>query len=176
ENLQNMKQHIQDKEEPWYSDYLKLRDNVPNQQSSVDYVTNVHEGVGRGDPAGHGNIGDFEKAGNAAYFNALQWVITGEDKFAKTATKILNSWSSELKVIDGRDRILGAGINSVKLIEAAEILAYFDGGYDDFTMENQSQMQRMLKNVVYPVIEDLGSPMIANGNWDTAAMNAMIAI
>src|SRR5699024_1094367 len=77
ENLQNMKQHIQDKEEPWYSDYLKLRDNVPNQQSSVDYVTNVHEGVGRGDPAGHGNIGDFEKAGNAAYFNALQWVITG---------------------------------------------------------------------------------------------------
>ncbi len=34
----------------------------------------------------------------------------------------------------------------------------------------------MMLNVIYPVIQDLGLPMIANGNWDTAAMSGMVSI
>ena len=34
----------------------------------------------------------------------------------------------------------------------------------------------MMINVVYPVIQDAGVPMLANGNWDVAALVSMMAI
>lgn len=176
EHLDQMKQRVAEKKEPWYSDYLKLKQGVSNDQSALTFIDTPLEGVGRGAPEGHGNIGKFESASNAAYFLALQWVITEEDDYAQKATEIINGWSQTLKVIDGRDRILGAAISSSKLIEAAEILAHYQGGYSGYTAEDISQTQEMLINTVYPVIEDLGVPMLANGNWDTAAMNAMMAI
>ena len=80
DELKAMSEHIQAKEEPWYSDYLKLRDTVPDNMANENFTVKAHAGVGRGTPAGSGNIDDFEQSGNAAYLNALQWVVTGEDK------------------------------------------------------------------------------------------------
>lgn len=176
EDLEKMQEHIANKEEPWYSDYQKLQTMVPDNMSSSNYETVALEGVGRGDPAGHGNISNFEQGGNAAYYSALQWVITGEDKYADCAVNILNAWSTTLKIVDGRDRILGAGINSYRYINAAEILKYYHGGYSGYSDEDFKQFQSLLENVIYPVIEDLGAPMIANGNWDTAAMITIVSI
>lgn len=176
EELEAMKAHVAEKEEPWYSGYLKLRDAVPDNMSNPNFIVKAHEGVGRGNPAGSGNIGDFEQSGNAAYFNALQWVITGEDKYADASVNILNTWAGTLKIVDGRDRILGAAINSCRFINAAEILKYYNGGYSKYTDTEFKKFQDMLINVIYPVIEDLGAPMAANGNWDTAAMISMISI
>lgn len=176
EELDAMKAHVAAKKEPWYSGYLKLRDAVPDNMSNPNFIVKAHEGVGRGNPAGSGNIGDFEQSGNAAYFNALQWVITGEDKYADASVNILNTWAGTLKIVDGRDRILGAAINSCRFINAAEILKYYNGGYSKYTDTEFKKFQDMLINVIYPVIEDLGAPMAANGNWDTAAMISMISI
>lgn len=176
EQLDQMKEHILNKEEPWYSDYQRLLTQVPNHMSDSTYEIKVHEGVGRGDPEGHGNITDYEQSANAAYFNALRWVITGEDCYADTAVNILNSWANTLKIVDGRDRILGAAISTYRLNNAAEIIKYYNGGYKGYSDEDFKQYQAMLLNVIYPVIQDLGTPMIANGNWDTAAMIAMISI
>ncbi len=176
DELKAMSEHIQAKEEPWYSDYLKLRDTVPDNMANENFTVKAHAGVGRGTPAGSGNIDDFEQSGNAAYFNALQWVVTGEDKYADKAKEVLNTWANELKVVDGRDRILGAAINSCRFINAAEILRYYDGGYSGYTDADFKKFQDMAMNVIYPVVEDLGLPMVANGNWDTAALISMISI
>lgn len=176
EELDAMKEHIAKKEEPWYSDYQKLKSTVPDQMSTPDFVPNAQEGVGRGTPEGHGNIVSFEQSANAAYFNALQWVITGEQSYADAVVRILNAWAEQLKIVDGRDRILGAAINSYKFNNAAEIIRYYHGGYANYTEQDFQKFQTMMENVIYPVIEDLGAPMIANGNWDTAAMISMISI
>lgn len=176
QELDLMKERIANKLEPWYSDYQKLLYTVPSNMATNDFNAIFHEGVGRGNPVGSGNINDFEQSANAAYFNALQWVITGEDNFADKAVEILNGWANKLKVIDGRDRILGAAISSFKLNNAAEIVRYYKGGYSGYSDVDFEKYQDMMLNVVYPVIQDLGSPMIANGNWDTAAMISMISI
>lgn len=176
-DLDRMKQHVQNKEEPWYSDYQRLLNSVPYLVAGSDYETTVFSNVGRGGGASDsGNIGYFEKAGNAAYFNALQWVITGEDRFAAKAADILTKWAQGLKVIDGRDRILGAGINAYKYASAAEIIRYYNGGYSGYSDADFKTLQSMMLNVVYPVIQDAAVPMIANGNWDLAAIVSMMSI
>ncbi|MEH7121324.1 alginate lyase family protein [Neobacillus vireti] len=176
-DLDRMKQHVQKKEEPWYSDYRRLLNSVPYDVSSSDFVTTVLSNVGRGGaPSDSGNIGYFEKGGLAAYFNALQWVITGDHQYAEKAVDILNKWANGLKVIDGRDRILGAGINSYKYASAAEILRYYNGGYRGYSDADFNALKDMMINVVYPVIQDAAVPMYANGNWDHAAMVSLMAI
>lgn len=176
EQLEQMAEHVRKKEEPWYSDYQRLLKQVPLHMSDASFVTSAQEGVGRGDPEGHGNIGVFEKASNAAYFNALLWVITGEEQYAKTGVTILNAWAGALKIVDGRDRILGASISTYRMNNAAEIFKYYHGGYSGYSDEDFRKYQDMLLNVIYPVVQDLGLPMKANGNWDTAAMAAMVTI
>ncbi|MDE7323669.1 MAG: chitobiase/beta-hexosaminidase C-terminal domain-containing protein [Lachnospiraceae bacterium] len=173
--LDAMKAHVAKKVEPWYSDYQRLVNQVPYNMSNDSYAVTAYEAVGRGDPAGHGNIAAYERSSNAAYFNALQWVITGEDKYAAKGVEILNAWCG-LKILDGRDRILGAAISTYRMNNAAEILKYYHGGYSGYSDEDFKKYQDMMLNVIYPVIQDLGLPMIANGNWDTAAMAGMVSI
>lgn len=177
DDLAAMKRHVGAKEEPWYSDYKRLLDSVAYDVASPDYETTVFSNVGRGGaPSDSANIGYFEKGGNAAYFNALQWVITGEEQYAEKAVDILTQWANGLKVIDGRDRILGAGINAYKYASAAEIIRYYDGGYSGYSDDDFKALQNMMINVVYPVIQDAAAPMLANGNWDAAAIVSMMAI
>lgn len=177
QDLEDMKVHVQAKQEPWYSDYRRLVDSVPYGVASSGYQTKVFSKVGRGGaPSDSGNIGYFEKGGNAAYFNALQWVITGDDQYADMASGLLSEWAKALKVIDGRDRILGAGINAYKYASAAEIIRYYGGGYSGYSDEDFAALQDMMLNVVYPVIQDAAVPMLANGNWDAAAIVSMMAI
>lgn len=81
-----------------------------------------------------------------------------------------------MKVVDGRDQIFGAAINSYKFANAAEIMRYYDGGYKGYNQGDFVKFQDMMRNVIYPVVQHLGSAMVANGNWDTASMISMIAI
>jgi hypothetical protein len=177
DDLERLKARVQAKEEPWYSDYQRMVNSVSYDLAGPNYQNKVFSNVGRGgSPSDSGNMGYFEKGGNAAYFNALQWVITGDHQYADRAVDILSQWASTLKVIDGRDRILGAGINAYKYASAAEIIKYYDGGYSGYSDADFKALQDMMINVVYPVIQDAGVPMLANGNWDVAALVSMMAI
>ncbi|WP_349425944.1 DNRLRE domain-containing protein [Microbacterium sp. LWS13-1.2] len=174
--LDSMREHVAAKEEPWYSDYLRMKNTVPNSIASLDFNVVAHAGVGRGSPEGSGNIRDYEWASAAAYFHALQWVITGDVRHADKVVEILNAWSGTLTQIDGRDQILGAGLGTLKLINAAEIVRYYDGGYPGYSDADFAAFQSLMLDVVYPVIQDAGAPMNANGNWDGAAMVTVEAI
>ncbi|MEV4685986.1 DNRLRE domain-containing protein [Microbacterium sp. LWH3-1.2] len=176
QQLDAMREHVVAKAEPWYSDYLRMKNTVPNSIASLDFDVVAHAGVGRGSPEGSGNIRDYEWASAAAYFHALQWVITGDGRHADKAVEILNAWSGTLTQIDGRDQILGAGLGTLKLINAAEIVRYYDGGYPGYSDADFAAFQSLVLNVVYPVIQDAGAPMNANGNWDAAAMVTLEAI
>jgi len=176
EQLGAMREHVRAHEEPWYSDYLRLKNTVPNGMASLDFEFTPRPGVGRGNPEGSGHIADYEQSSAAAYFDALQWVITGDDRYAEKTTEILNAWSHTLTRIDGRDQILGAGLSTVKLINAAEIVKHYDGGYDGYSDADFADFQQLMLDVVYPVVQDAGAPMIANGNWDQAAIAAVAAI
>ncbi|MCH9276073.1 alginate lyase family protein [Bifidobacterium amazonense] len=174
--LAAIRDHVRNREQPWYADWLRLTTTVPNDMACERYQPTFREGVGRGDPEGSGHIDDWEMSCAAAYFNALRWAVTGEDRYAETVTRIVDGWARTLRVIDGRDRILGASLATIKLINAAEIVRYFDGGHASMTDAIFASFQTMLRNVVYPVVRDGGAPMNANGNWDVAPMTTLLAI
>lgn len=175
-DLDALRDHVENKMEPWYSDFLALKNTVPSDIASLNFNIVARTGVGRGNPQDSGNIGDFDRGGLAAYYDALQWIATGDDKYADKAVQILNAWASTLKVIDGRDNILGAGIDGYHFVNAAEIIRYYKGGYSGYKAEDFKMFKDMMINVVYPVIQDFGVPMTANGNWDAAAYVTMASI
>lgn len=176
DQLDAMRVHVAEKAEPWYSDYLRLKNTVPNGMSSLDFQVTAHAGVGRGTPAGSGNIGDYEQSSAAAYSHALQWAITRDSAHADKVVEIADAWATTLTQIDGRDQILGAGLSTHQLINAVEIVRYYDGGYAGYNDESFAAFQRMLREVVYPVIQDAAAPMNANGNWDQSALQTLAAI
>jgi hypothetical protein len=107
---------------------------------------------------------------NAAYQNALMWCITGDAAHAREAVAILNAWSGKLKVLDGADVELGAGIDGFKFANAAELMR----GYPGWAPADLARCRRMLLTIFYPPLHDFA--LWAYGNWDLACMKAMIAI
>ncbi|WP_249897427.1 DNRLRE domain-containing protein [Paenibacillus sp. PK3_47] len=67
DDLERMKSRVQAKQEPWYSDYMRMLNTVSYNVADSDYQNTVFPNVGRGGaPSDSGNIGYFEKGGNAA--------------------------------------------------------------------------------------------------------------
>lgn len=114
---------------------------------------------------------EHESDANAAYQNAMMWVITSKKAHAEKAIEIINAWSNKLKKISGKDAILSAGISGVKFAAAAEVLRYTNSGWSEMDI---LKAEKMFKKVYYPVCEDMAD--FANGNWALAALQTVMAI
>jgi hypothetical protein len=167
-DLDRMRQRVGAGQEPWKSGFEKLR---ADPQSRGDWrLRGPRETVTRQTTDMRGN-NEMVADGNAAYQNALMWCITGDEAHAKKSIEILNAWSHTLKKMDGRDVILAAGLNGFKFVNAAELMRYT---YPQWKAEDVAQCERMLREVVYPPIENFAT--FANGNWDAACMKTMMGI
>lgn len=60
----------------------------------------------------------------AAYYNALQYVITGNESHALISIKILDGWGATLKIITGHDAQLVASLYGFQILNAAEIIRF----------------------------------------------------
>ena len=166
EDLILIRQSVAENKEPWKSGYERFK---ADRHSSADYrVQGGFREFGR-NPTIHNR--EAIQDASAAYQNAIMWVITGDQEHAKKAIEILNAWSSRLEVITGRDRILAAGISGIKFVTAAEILRYTRSGWKG---DDIARAERMFRDVFYPVIKDFAT--FANGNWDAACVQTMMAI
>jgi hypothetical protein len=167
-DLKRMKEMVVQNIEPWKSGFEVFK-NSP--YSSAQWVAHPVEHVERSLLAGYGkNIGNLEKDVCAAYQNALMWAITGDEAHAKKAVEILNGWSKTLKVFDGTDVELGAGLCGFKLTSAAEIMRTYPG----WSPTDIKQCQQMFLKIFYPPIQYFA--LWAHGNWDLACMKEMMAI
>lgn len=165
-------------------DMLRIRENVAagkqpyldgfealknHPQSSGDYeVKGGFKETGRKPGI---RSSEHESDANAAYQNAMMWVITGDKAHANKAIEIINAWSYKLKKISGRDAILSAGISGVKFAAAAEVLRHTNSGWSNLDI---IRAEKMFKEVYYPVCEDMAD--FANGNWALAALQTVMAI
>ncbi len=152
--------------EPWKSGYERLK---ADHLSSADY--RVKGGLREFSRSPTVHYREAIQDASAAYQNALMWVITGDLKHSRKGIEILNDWSSKLEVISGRDRILAAGISGIKFVAAAEILRHTRSGWQ---RDDIARAERMFREVFYPVIKDFAT--FANGNWDAACLQTMMAI
>jgi hypothetical protein len=168
-DLERMRTAVAAQEHPIHQGFTAM---AAHARSSFGYrVRNTGQitSWGRG-PTDH-TTEAAEDAG-AAYQNALMWAITGDERHADKARDILDAWSASLQTITGADGQLGAGLQGFKLVNAAEILRH--GEYDGWDAADIARCERSFKDVWYPSIS--GYALFANGNWDVAALQLVIAI
>lgn len=166
EDLERMKKAVANQEEPIFSGYKIFIQN-PASQSNYK-IQGPMAMVGRNPTVGQST---YDSDANAAHQNAIMWNITGDSAYAKKAIEIINAWSSTLKSITGRDAVLMAGLGPFKMVNAAEIMRYTYNGWSE---KDIRQTEQHFKDVIYPVIKDFAP--FANGNWDAAAIQTVMAI
>ncbi|PJM73756.1 hypothetical protein CS006_00780 [Bifidobacterium primatium] len=173
-DLDTMKAHVAKGEQPWKGDFDKLLadSHTTNGPKGQNYTE-----IGRGSYTTWDapRRDQFDNDAQTAYNNALAWAVTGEAKYGDKAAETITNWT-HLKAFNGRDRILGASIGTYRLLAAAEIVTYYDGGYAGFTKDAQTALKNEMLDVFYPVIRDGSAPMLANGSWDDSSIMTMMAI
>ena len=155
--------------EPWASAWKGVRSS---RYADLEWEAQPRAHVERG-PYNKPNIGssEFTADANAAYWHALQWVLTDDDVYAKKAAEILNAWSSTLESISNHDARLLVGMEGYDFCNAAELLKHT---WDGWLRTDQMQFEKMLRGIFYPVIENFYPS--ANGNWDASMLQTMLAM
>lgn len=172
EGINFVKAQITAGEEPWNSAWGHLKES---RYGSLQWNPVPHVAVERG-PYNNPDIGstDFTDDGRSAYTHALRWALSNDQAAAKKSAQILNAWSGTLQRISNHDARLLIGMSGHTYIAAAELLRHYQGGWGGWSEDQQKKFEMMLRNVWYPVIKDFHPT--ANGNWDAAMLQAMIAM
>lgn len=169
EDLDRMRQAVAAKQSPIYDGYLAMASNGRSSLSYAQQNTGQVTSYGRGPNvfAGQG-VSDS----TASYQLALMWVVTGDMRYADKSRDIMNTWASSLSSITGADGQLGTGLLGFKFANAAEILLH--SGYNGWPAEQSGAFIDSLRTVWYPSLS--GYALFANGNWDNAAVQTVLAI
>ncbi len=143
---------------------------LANPRSSADYQMRGPFDIIARDGEHRRTKGPSEDDFLAAYYNALLFSITQDEKHAQTSLAIIRAYTNRLNKIDGHDAPLCAGLQGFILINACELLRY---GYGGWTKQDTRLTEQMFRRAFLPVLDefDRQSPY-ANGNWG-AAVNKM---
>lgn len=169
ESIAFVKAKIAANEQPWADQWKKLNDS---RYASLSWRPQPYSTVERG-PYNNPDIGstEFTDDSIAAYTHALHWALSGKEEHAKKAAEILDAWSAKLKKIKNHDTKLIIGMVGHKYCNAAELLKHT---WDGWPEDKQKQFETMLRELWYPHIKDFYPT--ANGNWDAAMLQTMIAM
>ena len=132
-DLERMKSMVELGKEPWASEYTHLSSVF---LSKCDYEI---KGDGRAELL---SMGEFGTDGYAAYYNALMWVITGDECHAQKCVEIFNAWTNLKRVPN--TFALTNGRYVWKMCEGAEIIKHT---YNGWSAVDQKAFGDML---VYP--------------------------
>jgi hypothetical protein len=176
-DLDRMRSRVAARSEPYLSGFARLQ---AESRASVDHaprpfavVTRVSGGSGEGNT-------ELRDDAAAAFLNAVEWYVTGDERHAERAVTILNAWSSTLTAIEGdADRFLAAGLYAYPMANAAEILRYT---YPVWPPADVMRFRGMLLDVFYPLNHEFlethaGSRVDHHfANWDAAQLVSIISI
>ncbi|WP_350277984.1 alginate lyase family protein [Kribbella sp. HUAS MG21] len=169
DDLDRMRAAAAHQRAPQYDGFRAL---AAHPRSSYDYVVRNAGHItswGRG-PANF--MAEAVSDSCAAYQNALMWAVTGDVRHADKARDILNAWSGSLETITGADGQLGSGLQGFKFVNAAELLRHT--GYTGWAQADVERCAESFRKVWYRSFA--GTALFANGNWDLAALQSVIAI
>lgn len=172
DDLSRIKEIVAQQKEPGFGSYEKLKSEIV--ASSTYKIRGPFENIAR--DGEHGSTKSaFESDFNAAYNNAIMWVVTGDEAHAKKAIEIINAYSNTLIAITGsNDNNLTASLGGFVLVNAAEIMRYT---YTGWTASEISICEKMFENVFATELKIFFvTPASTNGNWGTATIKAMMGI
>jgi hypothetical protein len=168
-DLEFMKAKVKAGEEPWKSAWDRLQAD-PN--SSLDFKPQPFAHIIRG-AYGAGQKGGAELTTSAGAVNShvLQWVVTGNEAYARKAIEIFDAWSGTLADFFENDAMLLSGWTGGEFCNAAEILR---ATYPAWRGDSLTQFKRMLLTVFVPLLRMFYPE--ANGNWDAAIRYTLLSI
>lgn len=166
EDIARMRRLVNQAQEPVISGFRKLE-----MSSHARSGYRMHGPVDRWSRKPDLYTSRAESDAQAAYENALMWVITGNQSHADKSMEILNAWVGRLKDVGGVDGVLASGLQGIKFANAAELLRYSDSGWSE---ESARACERWMMDVWHPPIKDYAH--FANGNWEGAALQTKMAI
>lgn len=169
ESIAFVRSKLEAKQQPWMEAWEELKSSP---EAALSWKSKPRAYVERG-PYNNPNIGSsqFSNDATAAYIHALWWALAGEKAHAEKAAEIVDAWSGTLKSISNHDARLLVGMSGYKFCIAAELLKHT---WDGWPAGRQERFAAMLRDIWYPIIKDFYPS--ANGNWDAAMMQTMIAM
>jgi hypothetical protein len=169
EDLERMRKAVAAKESPVYEGFVAM---AASPRSSFSYAVQNTGQIGSWGRGPSNFTGQAVSDAAAAYQNALMWVLTGDRRHADKSRDILNAWAGSLRFITGADGQLGSGLQGFKMANAAELLRHSQ--YDGWSEEDFQACVRSLRTVWYESLS--GYALFANGNWDDAALQTILAV
>jgi hypothetical protein len=167
DDLKAVKQHIARGDQPWKSAYDMM---AGSPYASLGYVAHPFAVVSSGvyNANAHGTF-EESKDEMAAYTQALMWIFTGDERYARNAASILDAWSSTLKTHEGQNWYLQASWAGSVMPLSAELLR---ATYPQWTAAEIAQFKTMLSTAFLPLLHD----RMAYGNRELSVINALMAI
>lgn len=177
ESLKRIEVLVKEKVQPAYGSFIVMK-GLP--EGSAQYcMKEPFEVISRAGRYGYTKA-PCECDFNAAYYNAIMWVITRNVAHADKSMEIIRAYAGKLKKIEGPDDPLCAGLQGFMLVNAAEILRYmypvseYSNGW---TSVDTEITEYMFREVFQPVLTTFyQTKPYTNGNWGIAVTKAQQAI
>lgn len=179
-DFERVKQKVNANAQPWLEGWQVLIANEKAQDTytAAPTVKLIRGGGSREEPEAD-NYGRAMYDVAAAYQLALRWKISGDEKYAVAAVKILNEWASVCKSINGdSNKYLAAGIYGYQFANAAEILRDYAG----WSATDFNAFKKWMLDIFYPLNKDFlerhNGTCISHywSNWDMCNMASGLAI
>lgn len=111
-SLKRIRELVRNEIQPAYGSFNIMR-GMP--EGKVDYcIKGPFETISRAGRYGY-TKDPCERDFNAAYYNAILWIVTGKEPHADKAMEIIRAYASTLKKIEGPDDPLCAGLQGFML-------------------------------------------------------------
>ena len=176
-SLKRIKALVENKSQPAYGSYL-IMSNLPEAQA--DYTMKGPFEIVSRDGEHRQTKDPSERDFNAAYYNAILWIITGSQAHADKTMEIIRAYARTIRQIPPtNDAPLCASLQGFMLINAAEIMRYTyttDDYQNGWSIQDTEQVEDMLKEVFQPVLTKFfNTKPYTNGNWGAAATKAQMS-
>lgn len=175
-SLKRIRELVRNEIQPVYGSFNIMR-GMP--EGKADYcIKGPFETISRAGRYGY-TKDPCERDFNAAYYNAILWIVTGKEPHADKAMEIIRAYASTLKKIEGPDDPLCAGLQGFMLVNAAEIMRYtytadkYTNGWD---AKDTPKVESMFRDVFQPILTTFyNTKPYTNGNWGIAVTKAQMA-
>jgi len=154
--LDRLKQKVEAKEDPWYKGW-QLMTASSKAKSSYTTVGSTTGDIGGSD----GTRQRCSKDCQAAYYNLLEWWVTGNEAYAKCAVRIINKWTQTVSTSNGELFMLP--IKS--LVEVADMALLYDG----WAETDREALRELCRTVLYPACKGWLGSCDSWPGWDGPA-------
>jgi hypothetical protein len=167
--LETLKRRIEQRTEPTYTAWLDLKSRA---EELVDHQPHAPEhwyvpGYYR-DAAGHSRAKQgLQDDANAVYELALCWRMTDDDRYARSAVRLIDGWVNTVKTTSREDdSTLSFSYHFPAMIFGADLLALWSGFSDD----QQDAFRRFCRETALPL-----NTMDRSNNWGNWGLVLVLA-